>query len=300
MTFRCSTNLHRPVAAVRMLPSIRRLHRIVVLACLLSLTLASTNARADEPASGSNPQSGQTTPAADSDNDAQQKIVEGFQRQLAAMPANLSSVEVCSRRGDLLFFTAQFEEAVDSYEAMVQLNPQLDASHWRLGIAYFFNDQPDKAFRQFDKYHAFDDVDRENGIWRFLSQYKAAGAEAARKQLLRYQKDDREPFPAVYRLFEGTLTPTQVLQSIPADLPEVERDKRLFYAELYVGLHYLVQNRRAEAKKFLMQAVDRSWPQTAGFGPHYMWQVARVQLAELQQDDSPAEPSSASDDEPDR
>jgi lipoprotein NlpI len=276
--------------------SIHQMHSAVIFACLLIATLASTNATADEPESGSNPQSGQAMPAADSDKATQQKMVEGFQRQLAALPANLSSVEVCSRRGDLLFFTAEFDKAVESYEAMVQLNPQLDESHWRLGIAYFFNNQPEKAFRQFDKYHAFDDVDRENGIWRFLSQYQAAGAEAAKKQLLRYQKDDREPFPAVYRLFEGTLTPTQVLQSIPADLPEVERDKRLFYAELYVGLHHLVQNRRADAKKFLKQAVDRSWPQTAGFGPHYMWQVAQVQLAELQQDDSPAEAVSASED----
>lgn len=296
MTSRRGKTHFRPGSVDRMHASIHLLHRALVLACLLSLTLGGTGATADEPESGRNPQPGQATLSAASDKSDQQKQVDGFQRQLAALPAKLSSVEVCSRRGDLLFFTAQFDKAVQSYEAMVQLNPQLDESHWRLGIAYFFNDQPEKAFRQFDKYHAFDDVDRENGIWRFLSQYKAAGAEAAKKQLLRYQKDDREPFPAVYRLFEGTLTPTQVLQSIPADLPEVERDKRLFYAELYLGLHYLVQNRRAEAKTFLKQAVDRSWPQTAGFGPHYMWQVARVQLAELQRDDSPAEAASASED----
>lgn len=214
---------------------------------------------------------------------ATRSMRQRFQKALDQLPANSRSVEVCSRRADLLFFLGRYGEAVENYETMVKLNPELDASHWRLGIAYFFSDQPKKAFQQFDKYHSFDDVDRENGIWRYLSQYRAAGADRARQQLLRYAKDDREPFPAVYQMFEGSLKPADALNSIPVTLPAQERDKRLFYTQLYIGLHKVVQDQKAEAISWLQQAVSRQWPRDAGFGPHFMWQVARLQLMELQE-----------------
>jgi lipoprotein NlpI len=170
---------------------------------------------------------------------------------------------------------------VDEYSAMVRLDPSTDASHWRLGIALFFAERPGEAVAQFEKYHSFDDVDRENGIWRYLSQYRATDAGTAQKELLRYNKDDREPFPAVYRLFDGSLSPQQALAQIPADLPAAERDKRLFYTELYIGMHLVVKQKLPEARDYLARAVSRTWPRTAGYGPNYMWHVARVQLNEL-------------------
>ncbi|MCP4505045.1 MAG: hypothetical protein GY826_01455, partial [Fuerstiella sp.] len=73
------------------------------------------------------------------------------------------ATQVHSRRGDALFFLGRCQESVAEYQAMVKLDPSLDASHWRLGIALFFAGQPAKAAAQFDKYHSFDNVDRENG-----------------------------------------------------------------------------------------------------------------------------------------
>lgn len=193
-------------------------------------------------------------------------------------PDTPNATQIHSRRGDALFFLGRFQESVSEYQTMVQLDSSLDASHWRLGIALFFAGQPDQAAAQFDKYHSFDNVDRENGIWRYLSHYKAHGAEQAKKELLRYEKDDREPFPAVYRLFDETLTPEQALRTIPDDLPDTERDKRLFYTELYIGMHAVVRGQTEPAIKHLKLATSRRWPRKAGFGPNYMWHVGRVQL----------------------
>lgn len=192
-----------------------------------------------------------------------------------------SSTAIHSQRGDALFFLGRFDDAVKEYEAMVTLDPKLDASHWRLGIALFFADRPEQAAAQFDKYHSYDNVDRENGIWRYLSHYKARGAAAAKKELLKYEKDDREPFPMVYRLFDDSVTPAEALKAIPADLAEAERDKRLFYTQLYIGMHMVVKDRKAEAVRYLKMSTARTWPRTAGFGPNYMWHVGRVQLNEL-------------------
>ena len=161
---------------------------------------------------------------------------------------------------------------------MVALDPELDTSHWRLGIAYFYADKPQRAVRQFEKYRSFDDVDRENGIWRYLSQFKATDGTAAKKELIRYAKDDRQPFPTVYKLFDDSVTPEQALSSIPMDIPAADREARLFYTELYIGMHMVVKNSPALAKLYLKKSVERKWPRTAGYGPNYMWHVGRVQL----------------------
>ena len=224
-------------------------------------------------------------------SDAQQsKLISELESTLKQYPKpapdTVNATQIHSRRGDTLFFLGRFSEAVTEYEAMVTADPSLDASHWRLGIAYFFADQPIQAAAQFDKYHSFDQVDRENGIWRYLSHYKARGADEARKELLRYEKDDREPFPAVYRLFDGSMTPQQALDMIGDDLPSDERDKRLFYTELYIGMHQVVQGQPAKAMTHLRRATLRQWPRRAGFGPAYMWHVGRVQLNMLH--DTPA------------
>ena len=63
------------------------------------------------------------------------------------------------------------------YNRIVELSPQRDASHWQRGIAYFYAKDYKSAAGQFERYHSFDNVDRENGIWRYLSQHKAYGKD---------------------------------------------------------------------------------------------------------------------------
>jgi len=186
-------------------------------------------------------------------------------------------VDNYSRRGDANFFRGRFAEAVADYEKMVDLKPELENSHWRKGIAYFYAGRFKDAAHQFEIYHSFDNVDRENGIWRYLSQVKAFGREKGREGLLKYEKDDREPFPDVYRLFSGELTGDEVLQRVnAAKITPREKEQRLFYAELYVGLNDFVDGRLESAEKHLEQAVKNEWGAKAGGGPGYMWHVGRV------------------------
>jgi lipoprotein NlpI len=189
-----------------------------------------------------------------------------------------------SRRGDAYFFAGKFKAAVADYDKMVELDPDQDTSHWRRGIAYFYAGRYADAAGQFERYHSFDQVDRENGIWRYLSQVKAHGRDKARAGLLKYAKDDREPFPAVYELFAGKTTPEKILEAIEqAKISKDEREKRLFYAELYIGLNEFIEDRPASAQKHLERAVKNSWGPTAGYGPNYMWHVGRLQEAALRE-----------------
>lgn len=205
--------------------------------------------------------------------------VERLSTQIAAQPEEVS---LYSRRGDAWFFLGEFDKALADYEQTVRLQPTLDDSHWRRGIAYFYAGKYRKAAGQFERYHSFDNIDRENGIWRYLSQYQAYGAERARKGLLKYEKDDREPFPDVYRLFSKEVQPAAILERIrAADLSPQERQKRLFYAELYIGLNESLEGRTEAARRHLTEAVRNRWPRNAGFGPHYMWHVGRLHLRQL-------------------
>jgi lipoprotein NlpI len=197
----------------------------------------------------------------------------------AAIEADPQNLGLYSRRGDARFFSAQFAAAVADYDRMVELDPATDASHWRRGIAYFYAGRYADAAAQFERYHSFDDVDRENGIWRYLSQVKAHGREKARQGLLKYAKDDREPFPQVYELFAGRTTPEAILKSI-ADAPitPAERQPREFYARLYIGLNEFIEDRPQTALVHLEHAVRNPWWRTAGYGPNYMGHVARLHV----------------------
>jgi lipoprotein NlpI len=214
-------------------------------------------------------------------DDERDRLNARFDADIAGLTAQTEkspkSVDLYSRRGDAFFFRGKFAEAVADYETMATIQPDLETSHWRKGIAYFYARRYAKAAKQFENYHSFDNVDGENGIWRYLSQAKALGRERAREGLLKYEKDDREPFPDVYRLFAGELTADEVLGRIDrSQVGPEEKKKRLFYAELYVGLNDFVDGRHESAARHLDNAVKNEWGAKAGGGPGWMWHVGRV------------------------
>ena len=232
-----------------------------------------------------------TKQAATDDRDLQveklnTEVIDSLTKQLQPKkridPLAADAVNQYSARGDVFMFLGEFEKAEADYLTMVKMKPDLDASHWRLGIAMFFANHPKQAAAQFDKYDSFDNIDRENGIWRYLSHYRAFGKDEARRQLLRYEKDDRPPFKEVYRLFDGSLTAEEVLKVVPDDTAAASRDSRLFYSHLYIGMNQVVEGKTDDAKISLQTATLNSWPRKAGYGPDYMWHIGRLQYLQLQ------------------
>ena len=205
---------------------------------------------------------------------AWQQQVKELTEQIKQQP---DRVGFYSRRADTYFFLAQFDKSVADYQKMVELDKKLDTSHWRRGIAWFYAKDFKQAAHQFEIYDNFDNVDRENGIWRFFSQARAYGLKKARQGLLKYKKDDREPFPSVYKLFSETIKPETIVADIKAaKISADEREKRYFYAHLYIGLDHAIHKRDKKAVTHLRQAVANTWGPKSGFGPHYMWQVGRL------------------------
>jgi lipoprotein NlpI len=249
--------------------------RVLNSICIIALSVAQMSVLAEEPV-------GAWTERDQAELlDTQSKRVKELTVRIEEIP---KSVDLYSKRGDAYFFLGEFEKSVADYEKMVQLDESLDAGHWRRGIADFYAKKYEAAAKQFELYHSFDDVDRENGIWRYLSQVKAYGRDKAREGLLKYKKDDREPFPSVYQLFAGKLTPDEILKQIgDAKIDDDERQKRLFYAELYIGLNHDVEKEPQKASEHLQAATAIKWPRTAGYGPNYMWHVGRVHAIQLRE-----------------
>lgn len=202
------------------------------------------------------------------------KVIEEMNRKISANPKQPGFY---SRRGDAHFFLGEFAEAVNDYDKMVELDPELEAGNWQRGIAYFYAKQYENGAKQFDLYRSIDNLDRENGIWRYFCQVKAFGFDKAKKTLLKYKKDDREPFPSVYKLFSGKITAKEILKKIEkADVSDKEREKRYFYAYLYIGLNQALENKPEQAKNYLKKCITNQWGSKGGYGPNYMWHVGRL------------------------
>jgi lipoprotein NlpI len=223
-------------------------------------------------------QAGEGHPLSEAERAALRKSFdEEIARSTTVLGVESKDEDALSRRGDARFFRGDFKGALADYDRMIELDPSQSAQHWRRGIVCFYLGEYAKAQAQFEAYHTHDDVDRENGIWRFLSQTKAVGLDRAREGLLKYKKDDREPFPAVYQLFAGGTTPDKILEGIRTSaIDEEARAGRLFYAHLYIGLDHAVGGRPEAAKASLREAVANRWARGAGFGPAWMWQVGRL------------------------
>ncbi len=207
------------------------------------------------------------------------KEIRKATESLAKQPDDLAAL---SKRGDGYFFRGDFAESLRDYQKMCELKPETEAAHWRLGLAQFYAGQFETSAKFFDRFFQTDDVDREGGLWKYLAQAKSSGPEAARAGLLKYVKFDREPMPTVYQLFEGAITPEELIKTVDkAEIKETDRTTRLFYIELYIGLWLDAHKRPREALPHLHAATANSWPRTAGYGPNWMWHVARVHFEKL-------------------
>jgi lipoprotein NlpI len=206
---------------------------------------------------------------------AQEKALSGV---LEKMPPSQS---LLSRRGDARVFLGDFKGAVADYEGMIALDPSQDAPHWRLGIAYYFAGSYEKAARQFEKYHAYDARDRENGVWKFFSQIRGENLEAARKGLLVYTQFDREPFPAVYKMLAGGLKPAEVLEEMTRKGLEGEPQVQ-FFAKYYAGLYEFSTGQKELGLQWVREAMAIFPPAAVDRGgPGYMWHAARLHAKQL-------------------
>ena len=175
-------------------------------------------------------------------------------------------------RGGVRFKRADVGPSLADFDRVAELQPEMEPEIWQRGIAQYYEGQFAECTAQFEVHRSVNGADVENATWHFLCVAARLGADEARKQLLPVGKDTRPAMPEVYELYEGSLTPEEVL-SAPWSRSQDSRYVAVgeFYARLYIGLWHEAHGRSAEAQ--------REIEASASIGLNgYMGDVARVHL----------------------
>jgi lipoprotein NlpI len=184
-------------------------------------------------------------------------------------------------RGRELFRIGKVRESVTDLDKYVELQPGAASRQWERGISLYYASEFEKGAKQFELYQTYHDNDVENSVWRYLCMARSVGVEKAREAMLPIENDTRVPMMQIYNLYRGQLKPKDVLDAAQAgELPVAERNNRLFYAHLYLGLYYEAAGDAEQARQHIFEAADKH-----KIG-HYMWDVAHVHAERLRAKDT--------------
>jgi lipoprotein NlpI len=179
--------------------------------------------------------------------------------------------EALHLRGCEQFKLGRATESLADFDRYLELKPGARPRHWQRGISCYYAGKFAEGQRQFEAYQDVDGNDVENVVWRYLCMARRVGRAKARADMLPVGEDRRVPLKEVYALFLGRLKPADVLTAARAGSPRPEElARRLFYADLYLGLYYDSEGDKRQALDHLTRAADDH-----GVGG-YMGDVARV------------------------
>ncbi len=257
-------------------PQLRRksLCLIVIPCCLYAAVSASaTTTNVDENAR-------ETSSARQSGDQA--AMLTDFAKQERGLSDSISNLtgfsrlRGLSRRGDLRMFLGNLRGALEDYSEMITIDAAQDTPHWRRGIAYYFNKRFQEGADQFERYHAYDARDRENGLWKFLCDVQSKGLAHAQSKMLPYKQFDRHPFPQLYALYGGSLSLADYNEAVR---PHAESSRMVKFFHLYYrGLHVVTSDKKAGLADIRDAVSLFPADQVADTGPGYMWHCARLHL----------------------
>lgn len=186
-------------------------------------------------------------------------------------------------RGRENFCAGNVKRSVADFDKYVQLEPKAESRQWERGISYYYAGEYEKGAKQFELYQTYHNQDVENSTWRYLCVAAKDGVPAAQKNMLPIEEDRRVPMMQIYELYRGNAKPEDVLKAVEADSPSAsEKNQRLFYSHLYLGLWYQAADKRDLAKKHIIEAEQHKIN-------HYMWDVAHIHADLLRAEDKAQE-----------
>lgn len=187
------------------------------------------------------------------------------------------SAALRQERAALLFRAGKIEAACADFDRANELAPKLEPQNWQRGIALYYAGRFPDGRKQFEVHQTVNPEDVENAVWHFLCVARAENVEAARKALIRVEKDGRVPMREVQRLFAGKGTVEEIFAAAKAGEPSPrELREHEFYAHLYVGLYFEASGDAVQAKEHILKAASLAQP------GNYMGDVARVHAVLLQ------------------
>ena len=186
------------------------------------------------------------------------------------------AADTFQHRGELHFQAGHIASSIEDFDRYLLARADQEPYHWQRGISYYYAGEYAKGARQFEVHKTVNPQDVENAVWHYLCKTRLEGVERARADLIEIDRDDRPWALPVYRMFQGRLTPAEVIrQAEQGNRTEKARKDSMFYSHLYVGLYYEAAGESDLARKYIEIAA------TQYSAPHYMGAVARVHLQRL-------------------
>jgi len=166
------------------------------------------------------------------------------------------------------FRAGRIEQSLAGFDRVALLSPADAPYLWQRGIAQYYGGKFKECRDMFISHRTVNPDDVENAVWHFLCVAKAESPDAARKQILPVGPDGRVPMREVYQMFQGRMTPAQVMKAAGSD-PTAQ-----FFARLYVGLYLEATGDAAAGRAQIEMAAEDRFARVGG----YMHDVARVHL----------------------
>jgi tetratricopeptide (TPR) repeat protein len=168
------------------------------------------------------------------------------------------------------FLAGRFEEAAAGFDEVVRLVPGEEPYLWQRGITLYYVERYQDCREQFELHRTVNPGDVENAVWHFMCVAKLESAGEARRGLLPVGRDPRSPMPAIYEMFQGTMTPEQVLDSATS------ANSSQFFAHLYLGLYFDAIGDQTRGLEHIRTAAEDR------FGQGTMQTVARLHLGYME------------------
>ncbi|MSU41512.1 MAG: hypothetical protein EXS22_04365 [Pedosphaera sp.] len=196
-----------------------------------------------------------------------------------------AKLELLQARAMSQFRAGRLHDAIKDWEIYLRQEQDVarDPYLFTLGIAYAITGRYDDGRKRFAWYNTVSGDDVEAAAWHFLCVAKKSGGDGAaslaraQEALLTVSKDKRLPMMQIYELYKGTLRPANVLAAARAGEPAAEElQRRLFYADLYLGIYYDAAHQPGMARQYLRRvaAMGPVFERDPTLG--FMTDVARV------------------------
>jgi len=166
------------------------------------------------------------------------------------------------------FRAGRVEQSLIGFDRVAAMVPAEAPQLWQRGIAQYYAGRFRDCRDMFVSHRTVNPADVENAAWHFLCVARAESPAAARTQILPVGPDARAPMREVYQMFQGRLTPAQVLTAAGTD-PSAQ-----FFGRLYVGLYLEATGDSVTGRQHIAFAAQDRF---AGVGG-YMHDVARVHI----------------------
>lgn len=180
---------------------------------------------------------------------------------------------IYNRRGAVHFKLGQITESIADFDKAIELDPSEAPSHWQRGISLYYAGRYEDGKKQFELHRTVNPDDVENAVWHFLCVARAPGGgiDKARQSLIPITGDSRIPMKEIHELYAGKTSTEEVLAAARRGEPRPDQlNKRLFYAELYLGLYFEASSDTVHAREHITKAAREFKVD------HYMGDVARV------------------------